>query len=97
MKITRVYNRNFQRNGIDGSPFYSCFIDWVDGKIEGKEFLMTFEVREDIKTGKEYVDVPLCRVVDIKNPLFSWRGDEFGRALTSFFKEKGITEIYMYF
>jgi hypothetical protein len=66
MKLSKL---NYQRNGIGGEGFFSVICtDWNDYK---GEFLVTFITLE----GDE-IDSTSCRVVYLKDPKDSWRGDE---------------------
>lgn len=90
MKITKLYNGNYQRNGVCGEGFYSCLIDWKDGKDKGQGFLATFTVHfneNDIPL-KDRIKTTTCRVIDLNNLQLSWRGDNFGVAIEDFLKSK---------
>jgi len=78
-----MYNGNYQRNGICGEGFFSCFIDWKDGKEGGKGFLATFGEHT-----KNKINTTNCRIVDLDNPKCSWRGDNFGADIEDFLKSQ---------
>lgn len=79
LQITNIQHLNFQRNGICGRPFYSCFVNVSDTP---NYLLVSFETKNSIT-----VDVESCRVIDPFHPLESWRGDDIGEALQNRFKE----------
>lgn len=94
MKINRIYSGNYQRNGISGNGFFSCFFDWACDGETGNNFLITFEPADD--ESSEFVKIESVRVIGLKNPTLSWRGDEFGYALNWMFKREGVIKSALY-
>ena len=64
---------DYQRNGVSGIGFYTVVFDCEDGK----DFIATFETFEDDLN----IKIESCRVVNPKNPLVGWRGDNFGDSI----------------
>src|SRR4030067_14727 len=91
MKTTKVYNGNYQRNGVSGEGFFSAMIDFKEDKTANKGFLITFTVDEITQAPDRYN----CRVIDPQNPRRAWRWDVFADELNYFFKQK-TTDIYGY-
>ena len=67
---------NFQRNGVQGTPFYHCKVDILDD-IKRKMFV-TFEATEDDKQ----INVSSCRALFVEDLSMKFRGDEIGYAIT---------------
>ena len=90
MKITKMYKGNYQRNGVCGEGFYSCLIDWKDGKEGGRGFLATFTVHfnGDEEPFKDRIKTTTCRIVNLNNLQNDWRGDNFGVAIEDFLRSK---------
>lgn len=79
MKIKTIKNLTFHRNGVHSDSFYSCYIE----SPLKYGYWATFET--DV-TGT-LIDISKCRVITPDQPTEKWRGDEFGIALNSFFRD----------
>jgi hypothetical protein len=85
--VTRPILLKYHRNGVSGIGFYSLNFEWrnIQSGESGKDFLATFETDET----DENVKVESCRVINIKNIMSCWRGDNFGKAIQKKFTELG--------
>jgi len=85
--IIKPKTLTYHRNGISGIGFYALSFDWHDTRSNesDKNFIATFEV-DDID---QNLKIESCRVVNPKNVIFCWRGDDFAYAIQKKFAELG--------
>lgn len=85
---------HYQRNGICGIGFYSMVFEWKDRSeySQGKDFIATFETDENDKE----VKIESCRVIDPKNHIASWRGDNFGIGINEVLQELKTKHAHLY-
>lgn len=77
----------YHRNGISGIGFYALSFEWRDiqSKESGKDFIATFEV--DVED--QHMIIESCRVINPKDIMNCWRGDNFADAIQKKFAELG--------
>lgn len=77
----------YHRNGVSGIGFYALSFDWhdVSTKDHGHDFIATFEVDEEDQNLK----LESCRVLNPKDIMNCWRGDNFADAIQRLFTELG--------
>jgi len=91
IKITKIYDTNYQRNGSgEAEGFYSALVNWEEDDVSFSNFLITFET----DSNDEKIQEVNIRVVDLSNLKTCWRGDGFVEPLQKYLKKKVKTNIH---
>lgn len=79
----------YQRNGVNGTPFFSCEVTFMQQSLYPGKFIISLETANDNRR----VNIKTCRAVSLSKPAYPWRGDEMGDSINVWFQFRNVDQI----